>query len=370
EPYFKMLKLMGSLSKLFSESSTPFIHYRVTENVFCKYFNAENLSRTDTAYDARIGQLGIGIKTFQLKANNSSVEKIAEFNMLSPELRQLQGKELAAKLACYRNERMSAANHLYGINRQIYHIVGRRRNRLVIFNSEYEPVDENSLRVVHESEQSLHFKDCRHEYTFNKSKSVMMKRFVLPEEYVSIDVDIIADPYELLQRINGEAAPVAENVDIRDSVVLPLYSTRKVPAGVIGNSQGKWVPTKSGLNQWNAAGRPRDPNEVYIPIPSTVHRNFSGFFPDNETQFLLRLPDGNTLTAKVCQEGDKALLSNPNKALGKWILRQVLGLEEGKLLTIERLDAAGFDTIVVYKNADLDYSINVYHSSTENDENG
>ena len=48
-PYLKMLGLIGSLSNLFSESRIPFIHYRVTENLFCKYFNAENLSRTDTA---------------------------------------------------------------------------------------------------------------------------------------------------------------------------------------------------------------------------------------------------------------------------------------------------------------------------------
>ena len=40
-------------------------------------------------------------------------------------------------------------------------------------------------------------------------------------------------------------------------IILPLYSVRD-------NN----VPTKSGLNQWNAAGRKRHPNEVYIPIPS------------------------------------------------------------------------------------------------------
>jgi len=31
---------------------------------------------------------------------------------------------------------------------------------------------------------------------------------------------------------------------------------------------------KSGLNQWNARGRDRNPNEVYIPIPAEIHKNF------------------------------------------------------------------------------------------------
>ena len=35
---------------------------------------------------------------------------------------------------------------------------------------------------------------------------------------------------------------------------------------------------KSGLNQWNAGGRPRHSDEVYIPIPSEIHKNFQGFF--------------------------------------------------------------------------------------------
>ncbi len=49
--YRDMLTLMGSLSRLYSESDMPFIYYRVTENLFCKYCNAKNLSRDDMAYD-------------------------------------------------------------------------------------------------------------------------------------------------------------------------------------------------------------------------------------------------------------------------------------------------------------------------------
>ncbi|MCM1504473.1 MAG: hypothetical protein NC127_04685 [Muribaculum sp.] len=367
EAYFKMLKLMGSLSNLFSESDIPFIHYRVTENLFCKYFNAENLSRTDTAYDAKIGRLGIGIKTFQLKSStNSSTEKIAEFNALSPELRLLSGKNLALRLAQYRNERMSTANRLYGIDNQIYHVIGRRKNRLAVFNTPYDPVEESEIHDIIETAQSLHFKDSKNEYTYNKSKSVLMKKFVLPEIFEDIAIDIIADPYSALEQLishnDGHTASLKEQ---KPQVYLPLFSTRKAPAGVPMNSAGKWVPEKSGLNQWNASGRPRDINEIYIPVPRHIHEDYPNFFPSKDTPFTLHLPDGGVLKAKICQAGDKALMSNPNKALGEWILRKVLLLNERELLTIEKLDAAGFDTVAVTKNGSDDYSIDVYYSSSD-----
>ncbi len=366
EAYFNMLKLMGSLSNLFSESDIPFIHYRVTENLFCKYFNAENLSRTDTAYDAKIGALGIGIKTFQLKSGtNSSTEKIAEFNALSPELRMLSGRDLAVRLAQYRNERMNTANRLYGIDSQIYHVIGRRKNRLAVFNTAYEPIIESEIHSIQENAQSLHFKDAQNEYTFNKSKSVLMKKFILPDEFEDIPVDIIEDPYSTLESlISGNVEKTDIQQEIRPQVFLPLYSTRKAPDNAVKNSAGKWVPEKSGLNQWNASGRPRDINEIYIPVPRSIHENYPDFFPDKDTSFTLHLPDGGILSAKICQAGDKALMSNPNKALGEWILRKVLRLEEGELLTIEKLDAAGFDTVTVTKNSPLDFTINVSYSSS------
>ena len=49
EAYVKFLKTVGSLSNLFSESPTPYLYYRIAEKVFCKSFNAEDLSRGDVA---------------------------------------------------------------------------------------------------------------------------------------------------------------------------------------------------------------------------------------------------------------------------------------------------------------------------------
>ena len=185
ESYFKMLSLMGRLSRLFSESETPYIHYRITENLFCKYFNAVNLSRTDTAYDARWNNVGVGIKTFTFNSG-SSIEKIAEFNSLSSEISQYSGYDLAYKLGEFRNDRMRLANDLYNIQSQVYHIVGRVEGGLQIFNSPYDYVDLDKIKVLEDNKKSLKFTDGLHDYNFNRSKSVLMKKFFSPEFFKAI----------------------------------------------------------------------------------------------------------------------------------------------------------------------------------------
>lgn len=52
---------------------------------------------------------------------------------------------------------------------------------------------------------------------------------------------------------------------------------------------------------------------------------------------------------KVCQDGGKALMSNPNKDLGKWLLRDILKIEEGVLVTYEMLLEIGIDAIIFEK---------------------
>lgn len=339
--YFEMLQLMASISRLFSESATPYLDYRLAENLFCKYFNAQNDARSCTAYDARLSHLGIGIKTFGLK-NGSSMEKIAEFNKLKPKLNGLAGIDLARQIAHFRNERMAFANNTYDVAETQYHIVGRQTGMLRVFNTPYELVDTERICDVSDTEASISFNDGRNEYSFNKSKSVLQKRFYLPKDYVEVPVNILEEPLELLALLLKEQSEAVRihraEVKGYDYVILPLYSNR---GGV------KTVPEKSGLNQWNAGGRKRDANEVYIPIPKSIHHMCPNFFPDKDTPFELQLPDGQILSAKLCQAGSKALMSNPNSALGEWILRKVLRKAEGDLVTMEDLDTYGIDSVKV-----------------------
>lgn len=350
--YFSMLALMASLSNLFSESEIPFIHYRITENLFCKYIGAENLSRTDTAYDARWNDIGIGIKTF-IFTNNFSIQKIAEFNALSYELSHLKGLDLAYKLADFRNDRIKVANSLYGIKSSLYHIIGRKEGSLRVFNTSYDFVDKENIKILNNTEKGIHFTDGKNKYSFQRSKSVLLKEFILPESAHIIGVDIIKDPFKLLEKLIGDKVCQSKETT-KKKILLPLFSKR---------GDANYVPEKSGLNQWNAAGRARDENEIYIPVPASVHREHPHFFPDRDTVFTLHLPDGSSMDAKLCQQGSKALMSNPNKTLGEWLLRKVLHKKPDSLVTYTDLEIAGFDSLVVTKNNDRSYNVDVCRDS-------
>lgn len=98
--------------------------------------------------------------------------------------------------------------------------------------------------------------------------------------------------------------------------MLPLYSVRKGE---------KYIPEKSGLNQWLAGGRSRAPGEVYIPIPAEVHRLAKNFLPKQNQAFDLELPSGQITTGKVCQQGGKALMTSPNFHLSTWLFLRIDG---------------------------------------------
>ncbi|MDO4224826.1 MAG: restriction endonuclease [Bergeyella zoohelcum] len=348
--YIKLLSAVAKLSGLFSESAVPFINYRVAENIFCRSFNADNLSRSDTAFDANYNSLGVGLKTFVCPSNNST-EKVAEFNSLSRVLSEFKGKELAIKLAEFRNERIDLANRLYNIESSLYHIVARKNNELILFETDYDKIDINNIHSVKQNAASLQFEDGHNFYSFNYSKSTLFRKFFIPQNAFRLPIEILEDPYTLLLDLfENKQLKIANDKHIKGEnyVILPLYG--------IKNKQ-KFVFEKSGLNQWNAGGRKRDFGEVYIPIPAEIHKQFPNFFPARDEHFELKIPTGEVFSAKVCQDNSKALMTNPNKALADWLLRKVFQVKEGELLTIERMNELGFDSLVVIKEAEGKYKI-------------
>ena len=53
-----------------------------------------------------------------------------------------------------------------------------------------------------------------------------------------------------------------------------------------------------------------------------------------------------------------ALMSDPNKALGQWLLRDVLKLSQGHILTIDTLEQYGIDSVRIDKIDTENYEIN------------
>lgn len=367
--YTKYLIAIGAFSNLFSSSVKPYVQYRVAENIFCKAFDAENLARADVAYDAIINNIGIGIKTFILNGN-SKIEKVAEFNSYSSELRQLSGIELAQRLAHYRNERITFADRLYNLNDRIYHIIGRDDYKIKVFETRYDLIDTETIQIIDENRSSLKFRDKDNEYNFNFSKSVLMKRFIVPNDAIELDINIISEPIDVLLRLFDDyviqggvfnsilddasisTSDITELVPGEDYVILPLYTIRNKQL-----NKPPFVPEKSQLNQWNAGGRERNAGEVYISIPIQIHQMFPDFFPSRDCSFNLRLPSREIIVAKVCQANGKALMTNPNNAMADWMLRRILRLAPFELLTYDKLIESGFDSVKITKIDNSNYLI-------------
>lgn len=347
EYYERLLKAVGSLSRLFSEAPEPYLAYRAVENLFSKAFDADNLSRSDASADASKDNIGFGIKTF-LEGNGRTMQKVAEFNSDHALFRALNPGEKIKKIAELRNERIETTKRIFGLEDIIYHCVTRQTNKIIVYETPFPLIKVDAIENLRTTGNTIQFSDSSAEYSFSVPKSTLYKRFVTENVLLDLPVRILQDPFDVIEKLIAEVGLIFTPIKPQPHVFLPLYSMR-------GGT--KHVPEKSGLNQWNASGRPRDPNEIYIPIPAWIHQSFPRFFPSRDKLFELVLPDRKVLSAKVCQDNNKALMSNPNSALGQWLLRDVLNLKERELLTYEKLQTIGLDTVVIYKVDSKTYDI-------------
>ncbi|MBC1597290.1 restriction endonuclease PLD domain-containing protein [Listeria seeligeri] len=363
--YLKNIENIAKLSGLFSsESAAPFLVSRATENIFEESLGAKNLGRDDTAIDAILDNVGIGIKTF-LHGKGHTLQKVAEFNRDSTKYRNLSKEEMILIISKLRNERLQFAIDNYNVADLIYHCITRKPDGTINF---YEApmnfINTDKISNIKLKQNSISFQDDLNEYSFNLTKSTLYKRFPFRNnDYLvaSISVKMFKNPFSVLNSMLSQYTYSSETESNTTStepeyIVLPLYSYSK--------SAGKFIAERSGLNQWNANGRKRDPNEIYIPVSRKIHDKFPDFFPNRDTPFSLHLPNGDKLKAKISQSGDKALMSNPNKALGGWLLRDILHLPEEKLLTYSKLSDLGIDAVKIEKNAETDYSIDFCEAGT------
>lgn len=225
-----------------------------------------------------------------------------------------------------------------------------------MFETDYDKIDIANIHAVKQNSASLQFEDGKNFYSFNYSKSTLFRKFYIPDNAFKLPIEILDDPYRLLLELFEDKAlkPATDKIVRGENfVILPLFSTR--------NLINKEVGLSSGLNAWNAKPRPtqirRPYGEMYIPVPREIHNQFPHFFPPKEVSFNLQIPTGEIFSAKICQQNSKALMTNPNSALEKWLLRDLLQLEEGELATMERLNLLGFDSVIIYKDSNDNYRI-------------
>lgn len=384
EDFYKAaLVTVGSLSRLFSESDLPFFHYRFIENLFVRATGGKNISRQDAVFDALVGEnnsIAVGVKTFTVRKKSIySYEKVQEFTALAGKgfLGKMKDKELVLTIAKERNRRILLESATFNIDpiKSIYHCLVRREGQAVVHEEPYSLISIKTITPLSPSGRTIsqfstkssnvHFFDGLNYYRYSRSKNVLLKRFDISigENWKAIPIEIKENVFTQLfeNALGGSVMPngkitglFEETSEIpgQDYVILPLYSQR---SGV------KEVPAKSGLNQWNAGGRQRKFGEAYIPVPRDVHKYCPDFFPIGKN-FLLKLPNTKTpANASLCQAGCKALMTNPNDELCKWIFKVIDPKFSVSMynkppsrdpFTYADLEIAGYDSVKVTKLKD------------------
>ena len=378
--YRDALIAVGGLSRLFSESDLPFFHYRFIENLFVRATKGKNISRQDAVFDALVGEnngIAVGVKTFTIKKKSSySYEKVQEFTALAGlgKLGKMKDKELIQTIAKERNRRILLESAAFNADpdKSLYHCLIRREGEAVVHEEPYPVIAIDKIKPLSPGGKTIsqfstrtsniHFYDGLSYYRYSRAKNVLLKRFELKggENWKPIPIKITEDVFShLFENVLGGVVTTEmkitglfeehQQVPGIDYVVLPLYSNK---------SGMKEVPAKSGLNQWNAGGRQRKFGEAYIPVPISIHKYCKGFFPIGKN-FRMYLPNTTeAANASLCQSGYKALMSNPNDELCKWIFKVIdpnfsplmyNKAPSRKPFTYGDLETSGYDSVRVSK---------------------
>ncbi len=248
-------------------------------------------------------------------------------------------------------------------------------------------IDSNNLRDFNSTSTAFSWSDGNKNYKFTFGDSQIWQKFDSSKQDTfklkQFDVNIIQDPFKFL--LDSYLNLIGTTKLVENEIVeiyLPLYSF-----------DSKEVEEKSGLNAWNGASKNkgsntlRPLNEVYIPVPIDFHRKYPAFFTKDiltlikdranyegskenrpTVRFHLQLPNGKRIPSLLTGDNLKNFQSGSNteydesakrfgqSALGQWLLLDVLGLKERKLVTREWLQKKGTDSVRLWRKKD-DYSI-------------
>lgn len=372
--YKKFLKIFGALSALFKDTNEgtnaqkPYLYYRNHEQLFARVFSVEDLTRKDGAFDMLLNKgserIGIGLKTW-IHSNDITFQKVAEFNKASNLIKYGNPENVVRQVAELRNERLLLDKRLHNTNRDVYHFITRDDGVMNIIEDEYRLIDLETLELIKFSDKSYEFKDKYHNYRFNKSKSTLFKKFdaSATEIIEKITIEQLNDPFELLEKLSIDKITIDNSV-MKEVIYLPLYQDKK-DGMIVTPSSG--VNIRHGKPKVKGSNSLRPEYEIEVRISTWIHRIFPNFFGINafnkdqvaSSNFNLILPDGRVLAGRIKQDNGKSLQTNPQGALGKWILKDVLSLPNRELVTMKLLEELGIDSLKITKVDDFNFKITV-----------
>jgi NgoFVII restriction endonuclease len=398
--YIQFLQVYGALSNLFRQKQgelIPYLDSKFQETVFAKIFNSQNVDIGNTPHDVLSifgdERIGIGLKTWM--SSKPSFQKVMQLKRFQNDINKIIKNDfeaLAYKISEIRNEKMRSDYKRLGLSedKNIYHYVTRDEGRFNLNESSYLLIDTNNLKDFNSTPTSFSWSDGNKNYKFTFGDSQIWQKFDSSKQDTfklkQFDVNIIQDPFKFLldSYLNLIGTAKQLEIDIVEAY-LPLYSY-----------QTKEVEDKSGLNAWNGASKSKDSealrplNEVYIPVPIDFHKKYPNFFTKDiftiikeranydgskeykpEVRFHLQLPNGKRIPALLTGDNMKNFQSGSNReydengkrygqsALGQWLLLDVLGLKERKLVTREWLKLKGTDSVRLWRKKDDYSSINI-----------
>lgn len=396
--YIKFLQIYGALTNLFRQKKgdlVPYLDSKFQETVFSRAFNAQIKDIGNTPHDVLSvfgdKRVGIGLKTWM--GSSPSFQKVMQLKSHQNEINKHKNNnlDLAYKISEIKNEKMIRDYNRIGLseNGNIYHYVTRDKNCFFINECSYPLVDLEHLKNFNSTQTAFSWSDNQKDYKYTFADSQIWQKFDSSKSDTFLldkfDVKIIEDPFSFLLKAYLDITEQKEAADDIVEIYLPLYSYKT-----------KEVEPRSGLNAWNAAPKtiksntPRPLNEIYLPIPREFHKKFPSFFTKNifefekkreafsgdtknkpELRFHLLLPNGKKIPALVTQSNMKALQSGSDierdengkrygqSALGQWLLIDVLGLKERKLVTKDWLEKRGTDCLRLWRKKDEYLLINI-----------
>lgn len=97
-----------------------------------------------------------------------------------------------------------------------------------------------------------------------------------------------------------------------------------------------------------------------------VHALRPDLFPKRDAAFELLLPNDQTVLAKLCQSGSKALMSSPNDRLNFWLYQLIDGslknyisrFSDNSPYRFDEILALGFDSLI-FQACDKKFSLSI-----------